>query len=194
MSVMENRPPEPGHGGKKLCKGTNRSGERCGNAAGFKTDHVGYGNCHLHAGCTRTGKKAAQREMALEVMTSLRETWEGDPLDALDELMRRAMRGANFLLDRLLEQESVLDGDKRHVLWSMWVDQLDLAGDLAAKAAKAGLAERETRLNEQLGQLLATAVLWLLETPEMGLTAEQRQTGRRLAGAKLRELTNGGAS
>ena len=48
----------------KKCGGTNRQGDPCGNPAGFKTDHVGFGNCHNHAGATPSGEKHAAKEEA----------------------------------------------------------------------------------------------------------------------------------
>lgn len=47
-------PPNP-HCGAKL---KSRDG-LCGNKAGYKTDHVGFGQCYLHGGATETGRKHA---------------------------------------------------------------------------------------------------------------------------------------
>ncbi len=42
------------------CGARTRAGDSCGNKAGFRTDHVGFGQCYLHGGATETGKKHAK--------------------------------------------------------------------------------------------------------------------------------------
>lgn len=37
-------------------------GQSCLNPAGFKTSHIGFGNCHLHGGATPNGGKHAEKE------------------------------------------------------------------------------------------------------------------------------------
>lgn len=49
-------PPNP-HCGAKLKRGDGT----CGKPAGWGTDHVGWGNCRLHAGSTTTGRKHAKQ-------------------------------------------------------------------------------------------------------------------------------------
>lgn len=44
--------------------GDKPAGSPCGNPAGYKTDHLGFGRCHLHGGATPNGVKAAEKEAA----------------------------------------------------------------------------------------------------------------------------------
>lgn len=80
---------------KKTCGdfgGTTKSGKSCGNPAGFKTDHVGTGKCHLpgHGGCSKgrpitTGKnaKVTSRQLADKMKRHLNDP---NPLDLTGEL------------------------------------------------------------------------------------------------------------
>jgi hypothetical protein len=51
------------------------------------------------------------------------------------------------------------------------------------------LAERTVRLQEATAEMMARAVMALLDDPELGLSREQREQGRRLAGRHLRAIT-----
>jgi len=75
----------------------------CTKAAGAGTDHPGWGNCHLHAGSTTTGRKHARqlREEAYQRILAMT-----DP--ALDEL-RRLMDSAELETVRLSAVRDILD-------------------------------------------------------------------------------------
>lgn len=69
---------------KTFCGAKTKSREgTCRNAAGFKTDHVGYGNCHLHGGATRTHQRHAQELAARAECATLGIPIEVDPGEAL---------------------------------------------------------------------------------------------------------------
>ena len=54
----------PRHGAK--CGAQKKQGVGpCQNPAGFKTDHVGFGSCHLHMGNTESGRRAAEVERSV---------------------------------------------------------------------------------------------------------------------------------
>lgn len=71
---------------KSPCGASTRAGAPCRNQAGFKTDHPGFGNCHLHGGATTNGRKHA-RTLRQEAWDRLTERI--DPM--LTQLDRLAM-------------------------------------------------------------------------------------------------------
>lgn len=100
-------PPNP-HCGARL---KSRDG-LCGNRAGFRTDHVGFGSCYLHGGATETGRKHAatlRQELfaaileeaypSLARMKALRDTAESESVQfqAAKDLLDRAGTGPKFV-------------------------------------------------------------------------------------------------
>lgn len=77
---------------------------------------------------------------------------------------------------------------EEHVLARMYREWCDRLVQYSAVAIKAGIGEREVRLKEQLGAVVMRAMLTLLDHPDLGLSREQRETGRRVAGPILRVL------
>jgi hypothetical protein len=76
------------------CGAKNRAGKPCGNAAGYKTDHIGSGKCFLHGGI---GQQAKHRYATLNASPRLKELLDlhaadTDPYNLLPELnLFRAM-------------------------------------------------------------------------------------------------------
>lgn len=69
------------------CGASNRQGNPCGNAAGFKTDHPGEGRCHLHGGKSpvKHGRYARiKRPRIRELIEEYRA--DPDPLNVLPEV------------------------------------------------------------------------------------------------------------
>lgn len=64
---------------------------------------------------------------------------------------------------------------KPHVLVAMYDAERDRLAKLAEKAISLGLREREVRLAEQQGQLLADLFRSLIADPDLGLTPAQQQ-------------------
>jgi hypothetical protein len=60
--------------------------------------------------------------------------------------------------------------------------------DVCAAAIRCGLAEREVRLAEQQGALIAQVIRALIEDPELGLDAGSQEVARRVASRHLRAL------
>lgn len=59
---------------------------------------------------------------------------------------------------------------------------------VSAVAISAGIQERQLRIAEQVGHLFASVVRKTLGDPQLGLTAEQLETGHRLASQHMRSL------
>lgn len=95
----------------------------------------------------------------------------------------------------LRHQSGVSTGEaKRHVLVQMYDEERDRLKEYAATVVKVGLAERQVQVAELQAALVARVVMALLDDPEFGLSREQRELGRRLAGRHLRQLGSGGVA
>lgn len=62
----------------------------------------------------------------------------------------------------------------------------DRCAGFAAKAIAAGLAERQVRLAEQQGALIAELIRKVIDDPDLGLTAQQRRSAGQIAARHLR--------
>jgi hypothetical protein len=83
------------------CGAKTRSGRACVYSAGRGTDHLGYGNCHLHGGASPSGIKhaanIAARHLAIEV--------DMEPHDALLWCVRVAAGEVAFFTRKISELE-----------------------------------------------------------------------------------------
>jgi len=75
-----------------------------------------------------------------------------------------------------------------HVLVRLWSEERDRAARLAKMAIDAGLAEKQVRLAERQGQIIAQIFTTVLDDDSLGLSREQRDAGRSLAARHLRAL------
>lgn len=169
------------------------SGRYCTRPRGWGTDHAGFGKCKLHSGSSPSGRKAAQREQAAEAMRRLGLPVVVDPVEAMIAKLHLDFGHAAWLQTMLEEQTAIHDGDRPHVLWTMWRQVSTEAGRTAEACHRMGISEREIRLAEQHATLVAGGFIRLLESAELALTAEQREVGRHVAGSILRELSKASA-
>lgn len=152
---------------------TDGSGERCKQPAGAGTDHVGYGRCKHHMGCTPSGRKGAQQEMAAEAVERFGIPRQVSPQDALMEEVHRSAGVVAYLdtIVRELEEEKLkqhtMDDEGRH--WekeSVWVkmyrDERAHLVKVAAEAIRCGIEERQVRVAEAQAVLFAQAIKGIL--------------------------------
>ncbi len=172
--------PEGEVGGQ--CGAETRGGTLCEKAAGWGTDHVGIGRCKLHGGNMPTHVKRAQLVQAVQAVETYGLPREVLPFDALlEELQRTAghvawlgaqVRGMEG--DHLVGPvgESGLDlktGTEHHPGYepSVWLKLYQAERkhltDVAATCIKCGIAERQVRIAEQQGQLLAEVIAAILK-------------------------------
>ena len=62
----------------------------------------------------------------------------------------------------------------------------DRCASFCLKAIAAGIAERQVRLAEQQGALIAEVIRAMIADPEFGLSVEQQEVGRKIASRHLR--------
>lgn len=157
----------------RKCGAKNRQGGQCGQAAGWGTDHPGFGRCKMHGGSAPNGRKAAQREQAQLAVVTYGLAREVDPHTALlEELYRTAGHVA-----WLGEQVAALERDKLHgpvgdALHprqepSVWIRLYQEERAQLARVAKTcvdvGIEERRVRVAEEQGALFAQVIRGILE-------------------------------
>lgn len=176
------------------CGARTRNGRTCNNPAGYKTDHLGYGNCHLHAGATPNGITHAQREAATDQVARLGLPRNIDPQTALLEEVHRTA-GHVAYLEQLVQHgtdELTVDtmfGPKPSFWFDLYRQERARLIDVCKAAVQCGVAERHVQLAEQQGHQIANIILLVFNDPRLGLSGEQRATGRIVVSEKLRDLT-----
>ena len=164
-----------GHGAK--CGGTNRQGERCRNAAGYKTDHPGFGNCAFHGGATPSGRVSALNKEAARLLYRHDATPCGDPLEALQRLAGRAL-ALEETIGRLVNElgeiryEDAKGAEQLRAEVAVLERAMDRAGKLLVDIAKLNIDERLVRVTEKQAAMAEKALLATLG--EMGMDAGQQ--------------------
>lgn len=197
----------------KGCPGHRRhDGLPCGNPKGFKTEHVGVGLCTFHCGSTANGIKAAQREMAEELVATLGSPRPGDPFDIVIEEIARTNGHVLWLAEvvanlgyedlvwgqtsaKVVESESKVTAHSEtqeaagvNIWVKLYQDERKHLVQVVKAAADMGIAKRQVELAEQTGRLLVSVIRATLGDPELGLTAEQQEAGHRAASRHLRSV------
>lgn len=176
--AMEVEIVDPGHGAsgaQGLCGATKRSGGTCGNRAGFKTDHVGYGRCHLHGGSTRNHRASAKAAQAADACHRFGISVEVDPSQALLEEVHRSAGLVAFYEAQVMDAEEeneltvrTMFGEQPSVWVKLLAEERDRKIKVAATCVKLGLDERRVQLAEREGQLLANVLRGVLA--DLGVT------------------------
>lgn len=166
--------------GRARCAAKTRGGGYCMQAPGWGTDHPGWGRCKLHGGSNPSGKKHAQKLMAAAAVITYGLPREVDPHTALLEEVHRTAGHVAWLAGRVaeLEQEAlvwgttkVVTGDEssateeaRPNAWLILYQQerKHLAA-VCSTAIQAGIAERQVRLAEEQGAMIAQVIRGVLE-------------------------------
>jgi hypothetical protein len=182
----------------KYCGANKRQGEgTCARPAGWGTDHPGIGKCKLHGGGTQSHKAAAKTEMARQAVVTYGLPRKISPDAALLEEVWRTAGHVQWLseLVQLADPGSLTQrGEQGVVTESVWVklyrDERAHLVAVSKAAIAAGIAERQVRVAEQQGALLAGAVNRILDG--LNLTKQQRALVPQVVPAALREITGGG--
>lgn len=199
MTAMDPPNNPDGHGSPKCGAKLRQGPGTCKREAGAGTDHKGVGACWVHGGRTRSHRKHNAPKVAELELRRLGRPLEGaDPQGQLLAMVCEAagnvaaLRGFVLELDQLVVEEIGPGGARREaisayaVLYQTWTS---LLVTYASSAIKCGIAERQVVVAEQQAALVAKVMMAFLDDPEFGLTREQRDLGRRLAGRHLRALS-----
>lgn len=198
--------------GKPACGGHAkawRDYKCCALPAGWGTDHHGFGLCRFHGGNTPNGKREAQALMTVEAVATY-----GSPIDTTPEqaLLAEVHRTAGHVAWLRTKVGELADDD---LVWgrtkvedvgaseftgtntteaaavNVWLDLYQRERkhlvDVCKTAIAAGIAERQVRLAEAQGQLMATAIEAILDG--LGLSDEQRKRVPDLVDRHLRVVS-----
>jgi hypothetical protein len=187
----------PGHDKHPLCGARKKTAEgTCRRPAGWGTDHVGYGPCKLHGGCTPTVSRGAERERidqearrALEGFTDFAPVL--DPVERLQLLAGRAEAWMTALEVKVAELTSLRYSTKtaEQIRGEIQLYERAMAATekVLVDLARLGLDERSVRLQEAQVTLVAGALTQALA--EAGLTDGQ-QTAIRVRVGELIEAAD----
>lgn len=179
--------PNPVNNG--LCGAKTRSGTPCKLAAGHGTSHVGTGRCRRHGGSSPQAELAGQVVLARREAMVMGRPLDVQPHDAILECIRIAAGEVQYASDRISElapaeavgpvvttrplkhekgAESRTERVEEHgpPAVHIWITVRHQAMDRLVTYSKvaiaAGIAEREIRLAEQQGHLLAQVIRGVL--------------------------------
>lgn len=162
----------------------------CRMRKGYRTDHVGTGNCWLHGGRSPNGERHATRERVLNALATLRLEAGIDPITSLYEAVAVAA-WREYGLRMMLQQRDALFGANHlgdqveDVVASMHAEALRIRAQVAKMAVDAGLDERMVRLAERQADVLVRLVDVVLDGA--GVKGPARDRGRAAASSFLAE-------
>lgn len=184
---------------KEKCgaKRTDGSGEQCNNEAGFGTQHIGVGKCKWHGGCTDSGNKSAANLLAARVIGGYHGEIDIEPHDGILWCIRMAAGQIHHLNQHaaLIASDEDVDDEKHFASIKLQRIMLERgkAMDQLAKYSKAALdanvAERQIKIAEGYGQILASLLAAVFE--DLELTPAQRRSAPLIAERRLMELEHG---
>lgn len=145
--------------------------------AGYRTDHLGYGRCVWHGGQTETGRRAAAKDQAAELIKFYGSPVQTNPVDALLDEVRRTAGHVAFLGDKIANWPQDQFGQDGAITpaFDGWVklyqsERAQLVR-VSQAALNAGINERLVQLAEHQGMRLADAVETILKA--LNLSVDQ---------------------
>jgi len=173
----------------------------CHNAAGWGTEHVGFGACRKHGGSTPTGAVRGAQERTEAILNKYATLADVDPAEALLEMVQRhaaIVRYLSVLVSRLDETDLVWGlseeitepaivnaesetltfrvTEKRkagiHPLIDLFHRESRLLREAARDAVNAGVAQRMVTMYETAGDQIMDAFERVLDS--LDLTPDQR--------------------
>lgn len=185
--------PGSGEAHGAMCGGKNRKAGPCGNAAGYKTDHPGAGNCTFHGGSSPNGRKHAMEQAARKAVETYGLPRDISPTDALLEEVRYSAGHVAWLRAKVAELEAADlvwgiteqvekeatefagTDTTRSAAVNMWLDlyfrERKHLLDLTKTAISVGIEERRVRLAEAQGSLMNDVIRRILA--RLSLNADQ---------------------
>ena len=180
------------------CGAQKRDGTRCGNPAGKGTNHLGVGRCHRHGGSSPSHNKAAEKEVVrrrMALSSTFGDAVDIGPHEALLEEVQRTAGHVYWLGDKVksletdgLTQYTAKDGIKPSEWIAMYQEERKMLVAVCNTAIRAGIAERQVRIVEEQGKIMAMAFMRLINSEALALNPEQRLVAPSLVRALLLEL------
>jgi hypothetical protein len=157
----------------ELCGARKKNGDTCRLYAGQGTPHLGIGRCKHHGGMTPNHMKNAAIQEAQRRMVQLGGPVEMHPHEALLAMLHVASGHVVWLRNEIASLTSVGDFESR-VLIQVYSDERDRVARVAKACLDAGVAERQVRLAEEFGSMLADVLRAVFDDDELQMTSQQR--------------------
>lgn len=187
---------------KKHCGApSKRTGAKCLQPKGFRTDHSRSGRCWLHGGSTPNGKRFAEREAAAAKLATLGIPIEIDPISGLRQAVWEAAGNVAFLRQQCQAlgvelvgsvRSATRDGDlyeaseEARAMVRLYGEWFDRYVKTCKAAADVGIAEAEIRIAEQQGATFVQVVMAVLGG--LKLPADKMTLARSLFAAEFRKV------
>ena len=193
MTDKPKRGRPKGSKNSKVCGAKKKqTGGVCGNRAGQRTEHEGYGTCYLHGGCTLQATQAAYKEMALEEARRIMGPMiDIEPHDALLLCVRIAAGEVAYCTMKINEleeptarpetdteksgEEHTTEHKEGPVTTHLWIRVRQECTERLAKFSKmaldANISERSIKIAEGQGNQLAVVLQGIFS--ELTLSKEQ---------------------
>lgn len=180
--------PDPIEG---KCNARTSPTTRCRNGAGQGTDHVGFGSCKHHLGSTPRGRLAGYKAQAVEYTRSLAGERRMDPVEALLWAVRLSAGAVTFWQEVINKIEQNDDAPAELLVGAaeMYGLERERLARVSATAVQAGLAERQVRIAERQGDLLAMVLEATLE--HIGVSPTKVEQAKRFAAQTMLALPAG---
>lgn len=177
------------HNKLPLCGAKKKNGEPCRALAGMGTKHPGIGTCRHHFGNAPNHVKHAIKEAAKRHQRSFGEPKKVMPGDALLEMLWTAYGQVHWLHGEIGKHKDLTSFEAR-VLVQAHADERDRVAKIAATALAAGVQERQIRLAEMYGEMIARLITSVLD--DMKLTPAQQRHVPSVVRRHLLALDGGG--
>lgn len=173
----------------ELCGAKKRSdGQPCRKFAGEGTDHPGIGRCKYHGGSTSSHKRHAVKVEAARRAPKFGQPRKVLPGEALIEMLWIAYGQVHWLQDEISKHADMSTFEAR-VLVQSHKDERDRVAQVAKTALDAGVAERQIRLAEMYGELIARFIRGTLD--DLKLTPAQQRRAPGIVRRRLLALDGG---
>lgn len=184
--------------GQPICGAANkRDGSPCQMSAGHGTDHPGFGTCKFHGGALPEHQSTAARQEVLAIVDEKKALGlvepDADPDEVMMQEVGRAKAAVEYfdgVVKEMTDDPEVDPAGARFqkVVWH-WNEQRRLLTNVSNIVVKAGIAKRHVEIQEIQAAAILTAIIDVVQSPEVGMEPEQTSLVKRMLAGKLRELT-----
>jgi hypothetical protein len=171
----------------ELCGSRKKNGDPCRKFAGEGTNHPGIGACKYHGGATKNHQKAAEKKMAAKILTDFGKPIPIEPTAALLAVLHLSAGHLEWIKSEYERTQDKSSFDARSLMRA-WNEERDRVARTAKACLDAGVAERQVRLAEEYGSLLAQYTAGLLDDLAPFLSAEGREQVPTFVRARLLAL------
>jgi hypothetical protein len=189
--VMDAQPVPDGH---PKCAAKRRQGDGlCNLAAGYGTDHLGFGRCKWHGGSTPTQRKAVQAQVIeAKVRTMFGKVFNDkpvtNPLDVFAELAG-TVQGWMQTMRALVEElntvgYTALTGEQIRAEVQLFERSMDRANTVLSTYARLNIDERLARISATQSEMVMGAIEAALAAA--GVSGARAIEAKRAAASRLR--------